>query len=170
MENKNFVCRCIYQTVAVVFVSAVIGVCINSVRSDRVPLIGDWSVKSQMTLDTGENIEISVHDARQLCLDGKAIVLDARSPEDYQAGHIDCAVNLPWVSFDEYFQNISEKLPEDKTIITYCDGETCNLSKELAMMLTDLGFKDVKVLVNGWSVWVQNQFPTETGGKEGIES
>jgi len=170
MKNKEFIYRITYQTFAVLIISAAIGLSVNALRSDGVPLIADWSVKSQMTLSTGENIEISVQDARRLCLEDKAIVLDARSPEEYQAGHIDCAVNLPWLSFDEYFQNISEKLPEDKIIITYCDGETCSLSKDLAKMLIDMGFKNVKVLVNGWSVWVQNSFPTETGGEKNLES
>ncbi len=168
MKNKDFFYRTTYQSIAVLFISAIVGLLINAVRSDGLPLIGDWSTASQLTLDTGENIEISVQDARRLCLEGKALVLDARSPEDYQTGHIDGAVNLPCVSFDEYFQNISETLPEDKTLITYCDGETCNLSKELATTLIDLGFKDVKVLVNGWSVWVQNKFPTKSGGESGL--
>jgi len=170
MKNKEFIYRITYQTFAVLVISAVVGFCINALRSDGVPIIGDWSTSSKLTISTGENIEISVQDARRLCLEDKAIVLDARSPEEYQAGHIDCAVNLPWLSFDEYFQNISEKLPEDKIIITYCDGETCSLSKDLAMTLIDMGFKNVKVLVNGWSVWVQNNFPTKTGGDESIES
>jgi len=170
MKNKEFIYRIIYQTFAVLIISAAIGLSVNALRSDGVPLIADWSTSSKLTLNTGESIEISIQDARRLCLEDKAIVLDARSPEEYQAGHIDCAINLPWLSFDEYFQNISEKLPEDKIIITYCDGETCNLSKDLAKMLIDMGFKNVKVLVNGWSVWIQNSFPTETGGEESIES
>jgi rhodanese-related sulfurtransferase len=169
MKNKDFIYRTAYQAVAVVFISAVIGLCINSVRSDRVPLMGDWSAASQLTLDTGQNIEISIQDARQLCLENRAVILDARSPEEYQAGHIDCAVNVPWLSFDEHFQKI-EELPEDKTIITYCDGESCSLSKDLAITLIDFGFKDVKVLVNGWSVWVQNSFPTKTGRGARFES
>ncbi len=170
MRNKDFIYRTTYQAFAVLVISAVVGLCINALRSDGVPLIGDWTTASKLTLSTGENIEISVQDARRLCLEGKAVILDARSPEEYQAGHIEGAFNLPWLSFDEYFQKISERLPEDKTVITYCDGETCNLSKDLAKMLIDMGFKNVKVLVNGWSVWVQNSFPTETGGEESIES
>ena len=52
--------------------------------------------------------------------------------------------------------------PTDR-IITYCDGETCNLSHDLALFLTEMGFQDVKVLVNGWTVWLDNNQPVEQG-------
>lgn len=49
----------------------------------------------------------------------------------------------------------------DAVIITYCDGDTCNLSKELALLLENLGFSKVRVLVNGWTVWQNAGLPVE---------
>ena len=47
-------------------------------------------------------------------------------------------------------------------IITYCDGETCNLSHDLALFLRDMGFMNVRVLVNGWTAWHESRFPVES--------
>ena len=40
-----------------------------------------------------------------------------------------------------------------RMIISHCDGETCSLSKDLALFLRDMGFKNARVLVNDWTVW-----------------
>jgi len=33
------------------------------------------------------------------------------------------------------------------------------------LVLKNKGYKNVKVLVNGWSLWQQNDLPTEFGSK-----
>ena len=43
------------------------------------------------------------------------------------------------------------------------DGDTCDLSKELALLLENPGFSKARVLVNGWSVWQQAGLSVETG-------
>lgn len=163
MKHKDFMLRSIYQTVVIVLISLGVGSSINFFRSDGAPFIGDWSVESKTTLGTGEKIDISLEDAKQLYQQGKAIIIDARSPEDFRAGHIEGALNLPWLSFDQYFDQIIDKIDDNHTIITYCDGENCPLSVDLAKILIDFGFQDVKVLVNGWSLWVNNNLPINNG-------
>ena len=56
-------------------------------------------------------------------------------------------------------------LANDAVIITYCDGDTCNLSKDLALFLENLGFSKVRILVNGWTVWHDAGLPVETGNQ-----
>jgi rhodanese-related sulfurtransferase len=55
--------------------------------------------------------------------------------------------------------DVTAELPNDTVIITYCDGESCNLSKDLALFLENLGFTNVRILVNGWTVWHDAGFP-----------
>jgi 3-mercaptopyruvate sulfurtransferase SseA len=56
---------------------------------------------------------------------------------------------------------ITQDLEPETAIIAYCDGETCNLSHDLALFLKDMGFMNVRVLVNGWTVWSKSRFPVE---------
>ena len=89
--------------------------------------------------------------------------MDARNPAQYESGHIRGAINLPWSRVDEHVIEIAEGIEPGKHIITYCDGATCILSKELALYLRDMGFVSVRVLVNGWTVWKNTHLPVESG-------
>jgi len=73
----------------------------------------------------------------------------------------------PWDVFrngtDRQFIEATKDISPDATIITYCDGETCNLSHNLALFLLDMGFSNVRVLINGWTVWLEGNLPVEKG-------
>ena len=90
-----------------------------------------------------------------------AIIIDARPNEDYEKGHIKGARSLPWHEVDRIFMAVTKDISDDTPIITYCDGETCVLSHNLAIFLIDLGFNKVKVLVNGWTKWQNANLPIE---------
>jgi rhodanese-related sulfurtransferase len=64
---------------------------------------------------------------------------------------------------DSHFIELVEQLEGPRTLITYCDGESCDLSHELALFLKEMGFENVRVLVNGWSVWQQAGLPLQMG-------
>jgi rhodanese-related sulfurtransferase len=108
-----------------------------------------------------ESLVISLEEAKTLCSDKGAVFLDARSPEDYAHGHIRCAQNIPWQSFDEYLDRVFNMIPDDAWIVTYCDCETCSLSEDLAKELVSMGYEKVKVLLNGWTRWFEAGFPIE---------
>ena len=71
----------------------------------------------------------------------------------YKEGHIQGSRSLPFEAFDQLADEVLIDLPEDTLIITYCDGEKCTLSAELAQKLKQIGFENVRVLFNGWTVW-----------------
>jgi rhodanese-related sulfurtransferase len=71
------------------------------------------------------------------------------------------ARNLSIGAFDEKAGEVLIDLPEETLIITYCDGEKCTLSAELAQKLKQIGFENVRVLFNGWSVWKDHHLPTQ---------
>ncbi|MHC1767765.1 MAG: rhodanese-like domain-containing protein [Verrucomicrobiia bacterium] len=105
---------------------------------------------------------IALEKARELWESG-GFFLDARSPEDFEAGHVANALNLPVEAFDEHFVRLAPMLPPDAPVIIYCDGEDCELSHRLAARLKENGFTDVHMLFNGWTVWRKAGLPTETG-------
>ena len=87
-----------------------------------------------------------------------------RRPEsEYAEGHIQGALSIPSQEADDYFMEAADRLSAAKAIITYCDGENCELSHDLALFLKDMGVENVRVLVNGWTVWHEAGLPTEGG-------
>jgi 3-mercaptopyruvate sulfurtransferase SseA len=59
---------------------------------------------------------ISVDDARNAIENGQAIVIDVRTEDVYNAGHIKGALSAPLAEFDKHLS----EMPKDKLIITYC--------------------------------------------------
>jgi rhodanese-related sulfurtransferase len=78
-------------------------------------------------------------------------------------------LNLPWQSFEQYIERVWRELPDDAWIVTYCDGEDCSLSEDLAKELMAMGYEKVKVLLNGWTRWLEAGLPTEVGKSAGIQ-
>jgi rhodanese-related sulfurtransferase len=130
------------------------------------PLLGNWSPEARISLKFGKNILIPLEQAKEKFYSNSAVFIDARSPELYQKGHIQGARNLPLAEFDQLSEKVFMEFPEDTPIVTYCDGEDCILSAELALKLKEIGYGNVRVLHNGWSVWKSYRLPSQ-GEKEG---
>jgi rhodanese-related sulfurtransferase len=163
--NHRIGIQAIWQSGAIVLVAIAVGLLVNQVRSGRLALVADWSPKGQLATDSGINLEIPLEDAQALAFPRMALFLDARSPELYTEGHIQGALNLPWDEFEKHFPQVMDGVPEDTTIVTYCDGETCSLSKDLAFALLQKGYFNVRVLVNGWTLWQQSGLPITAGAE-----
>lgn len=152
----------IWQGAAIVLLATAIGLLVNQIRPGRLTLVPDWPQEVELAPESGECMVISFDEAQDLFWSGAAVFLDARSSELYQQGHIPGARNLPWESVDEYCDAVIVEIPEDALIITYCDGEGCELSTELALDLFYQGYQNIRVLPNGWNLWVEHQLPSET--------
>jgi hypothetical protein len=62
---------------------------------------------------------------RQIARAPKALILDARSPDAYRAGHIDGAVNLPFTDFTA--QSLAAVIGDsDRPILIYCNNNFRN--------------------------------------------
>lgn len=82
-------------------------------------------------------------------------LVDARPKErKYDQGHIPGAISLPDSQFDAL---AATRLPADKAapLYFYCDGPTCKLSNDSAEKAVKLGYRNVKVVPEGWPGWQQ---------------
>ena len=104
---------------------------------------------------------VSLKEAFKKYQAGKVLFIDARYYEDFLKGHIKGALNLPDHRFDETFDQVVDRLEKWDELVTYCDGEDCKLSLNLAEKLRMLGFSRVSYLINGWTVWWEHDYPVE---------
>lgn len=155
--------RAAWQLPLLVITACVIGLSVNHLRPDGLAPVGDWSEQARFADAAGESLVIGLDEAVGLFERQTVLFVDARPQSQYAGGHIQGALNLPWQEVDRYFMELADRLEGAFTIITYCDGENCDLSHELALFLKEMGVKNVRVLVNGWTVWQQAGLPTETG-------
>lgn len=91
------------------------------------------------------------------------MVVDARTPEAYAAGHVPGAINLPHRRMDAAS---TSALPTNKLMVVYCDGIGCNASTKGALRLTALGFQ-AKEMMGGLDWWIRDGYPVATGPEAG---
>ncbi len=143
-----------WETGIIIFLATLTGLLVNYLRPGALPPFAGPHVQDGP-------ITISMDDAQGLFFSGKAVFLDARSEKAYNLGHIARARNLPVDSIDDYFDRVMAGIPPDAMIITYCDGNPCDLARELALNLMDMGYVNVRVLAGGWSQWRSRYLPSE---------
>src|SRR5580692_9497038 len=92
-----------------------------------------------------------------------ALVIDLRSKELYDAGHIVDARNVPAAEIES--QADALKKWRERNVITYCDSGANGASA--ARTLTKLGFTKVFNLEGGLNAWVKDNLPLAktAGGK-----
>lgn len=105
---------------------------------------------------------VSLAEAYSLFKDGAALFIDARSPDDFLAGHIKQSINIPAEAFMDSLPYL-ENLDFNRPIITYCDGEDCNASIDLAADIKMMGFVHVNFFFGGWQDWRDAGYPIEEG-------
>lgn len=101
-------------------------------------------------------LEITLQQMKNLLAKPNVIIIDARSNEEFEKGHINGAINIFAYEEDlgKYFQNLTQ-VPVDKRkiIVVYCEGGTCDASHKVASDLIRLGHKNVFVYTGGWEEW-----------------
>lgn len=87
--------------------------------------------------------------------EGEYILVDARTPENYEKAHIPEAINLYAGAFDEQILKLLDVWLPDRPVIIYCDSRQCGASEELAQRLReDFQMNKVFVLKGGWESWL----------------
>ncbi|WP_406011513.1 rhodanese-like domain-containing protein [Streptomyces sp. NBC_00637] len=96
------------------------------------------------------------------------VVLDSRSTESWDQGHIPGAVHLPTALIAEQAAGL---LDRDVPVVTYCWGPGCNGATRAALALAELGYR-VKEMLGGFEYWAREGFAYETwegGGRRAAD-
>ena len=86
---------------------------------------------------------------------GLVTVLDVRPPEEFAAGHVPGAVNIP---IHELERRLAE-LPKRKEVVAYCRGPYCLMSYDAVQLLRQRGLK-ARRLEDGLPEWRLAGLPT----------
>ncbi|MFI0808593.1 rhodanese-like domain-containing protein [Streptomyces echinatus] len=86
------------------------------------------------------------------------VVVDSRSTESWDQGHVPGAVHLPTALIAEQAEQLLDK---SVPVVTYCWGPGCNGATRAALALAELGYH-VKEMLGGFEYWVREGFAYET--------
>lgn len=86
--------------------------------------------------------------------DGLVTVLDVRPEDEFEAGSVPSALNIPLRDLSRRLKD----LPKDQEIVAYCRGAYCVLAFEAVALLREHGFK-VRRLEDGFPEWKSAGLP-----------
>jgi rhodanese-related sulfurtransferase len=111
--------------------------------------------------DLPRPIQIQLPVVKQFYDAAGALLIDAREPEEFEAGRIPGSVNI---SFDLAISDPSflETLETgNRPLIVYCGGGDCEVSINLAWELLQAGHAKVTYFEGGFPEWVEAGYPVE---------
>lgn len=79
------------------------------------------------------------------------VLVDTRTPEEFQEAHITGAVSIP----EKVFEEKLSLLPSDKNtlVVLYCNGVKCGKSKKAAKKADAAGYRNLVIYAEGFPVW-----------------
>ena len=86
------------------------------------------------------------------------VLLDSRSTESWELGHVPGAVHLPG---REIPQRALGELDRSVPVVAYCWGPGCNGATRAALALAQLGFR-VREMIGGFEYWAREGLPVAT--------
>ncbi len=87
---------------------------------------------------------------------GLVTVLDVRPADEFSAGHLPGAINIP---YDQLERGLA-RLPKKREVVAYCRGPYCLMSFEAVMKLCERGWK-ARRLERGFPEWKAAGLPVE---------
>lgn len=108
-----------------------------------------------------EGPAIGVDEAKRRLHAGKAVLVDVREPDEWQAGHIAEATHIPLGTIAAR----SSTLPTNREILLIC--RTGNRSALAQERLAQAGVTNVTNVEGGMIAWVEQGYPITTGEGRG---
>lgn len=95
----------------------------------------------------------------------KVVLIDSRTPEEYQQAHIPGAIIIP----ADQMKMEATKLPRDKAtpLIFYCRGLGCTLSRMAASSAVEMGYTYIMIYQPGMPDWLLKGYPVQKGKQQG---
>ncbi len=95
--------------------------------------------------------------------DSGATFIDSRKKEDWADGHIAKAIHLDRGDRENYTRDkVSKMFKKDQALVTYCYGEVCTRSSQMAADLVSLGYTNVYFYREGFPGWSFGGHPIES--------
>ena len=148
--RKQIIKKICYEAVILIFAALIISSLVNQIRGDGI----NFFQKNKKTISNNSDAkEISLTKAVVMLKNEMSIIVDVRDKSNFMDGHIPGAIFFFEKDFDELIDSFLSENDTDIIIITYCDGDQCDLAQTVAEKFSSAGYTNVFYLKNGWSRW-----------------
>jgi rhodanese-related sulfurtransferase len=153
----------------ILLVCGMVAVIANSVHPRNIPWVQNWSnhIEAKAKRNGIKVIPLSVALRKFQSLEDVAFI-DARSVEEFEAGHIAGAVSVPFQSLEEQFPMIGSLIDSGQELIVYCKNRECDDSLMLAFELKAMGAENLMLYIDGFEIWHKYGGTSEAGGPPAV--
>lgn len=149
---------------AILVVAAVIGLVQNRFSGHPLPPFASEAALRPAVASGVSYIDLA--GAKAMFDATSALFIDARPPEEYDAGHVPGAVNLPSDEFAKAYARLAPTIERARALVCYCEGLTCDRSSVVANLLAARGHSHVFILFSGWDQWQAAGYPSEGSSRQ----
>jgi len=96
--------------------------------------------------------KLSERQVHQL-LNTDTVFIDARFPHDFEAGHLEGAINILVNASDDERQKAMAHIDKKARIVVYCQSAGCKFAGKVAIKLISDGFSNVSLFKGSWHEW-----------------
>jgi rhodanese-related sulfurtransferase len=107
---------------------------------------------------------ITLSQMKRIVVEKKGIVADARTPDEYAAGHLAGSINLYAMEPENYVEKIAD-LPRDTLVAVYCSNPHCPFARTVAELLGTFGFTNILLYDDGYDGWTGARLPVVEGDR-----
>ncbi len=137
-----------------------------------IALVGQWEIsKGTVTaISKSDSVDalIEINNPaiiKRIIQKKERIILDVRSHDIYNQGHLPSALSFPLIDFDDSISQLLNSINKQSAILVYCAGFECTDSHMFARRLKNLKFGDVKVFSGGFRQWQEMGFEIKKNEK-----
>jgi rhodanese-related sulfurtransferase len=127
-------------------------------------LLGVWPELTQAGHEFDETIDTIKAEQVKLLLNAgeKLLLVDLRPVKEFKEKRLPGARSIPVTELDKRFSEI----PKTGRVVLYCGCPPGGADESYSYLyLRDQGYRNVSVMEAGFSNWVKQKYPTESGGR-----
>jgi rhodanese-related sulfurtransferase len=127
-------------------------------------LLGVWPELTQAGHEFDETIDTIKAEQVKLLLNAgeKLLLVDLRPVKEFKEKRLPGARSIPVTELDKRFSEI----PKTGRVVLYCGCPPGGADESYSYLyLRDQGYRNVSVMEAGFSKWVKQKYPTESGGR-----
>jgi len=158
---SDWIKNTVREIAQIVLLAALIAIGVNFLPGHRLPLFRPFPMVKGGGSALQSFQEADADMVRQFVSAHTAILLDARTPDEFASGHIPGARSLPVARFSEEFLHLAPALEHSAMIIVYCRGVSCGDSQLLAEKLHLGGSRIILVYRGGIEDWTGKGYGLE---------
>jgi rhodanese-related sulfurtransferase len=86
-------------------------------------------------------------------LNRDTVFIDARTANDFKAGHLENAINVPVDANNMERRKAMAGIGKDAPIVIYCQSNGCPFAEKVTKELKGDGFSNISIFKGGWNEW-----------------